>query len=125
MSSESERSCVRGGEVFLSVVKARSTPTPALSGRRCSSASAPASNSIAVKFSARSTIVRSFSAGHSHRNVVFFSTRRGYTVDAGWMREDFCFVEQSGRSYVRNHKAGFHAGTPGKERGQTFVHIGI
>ena len=64
-------------------------------------------------------------AGHSHRNVVFFSTRRGNIVDAGWMGEDSCFVEQSGCSDMRNHEAGFHARTPGKERGQTFVHIGI
>src|SRR6266567_3175321 len=62
MSPESERSSVRGCAIFLRAVKARSTPTPALSGRRCSNASAPASNSIASKFSARSTMARNFNA---------------------------------------------------------------
>src|ERR1051325_6618053 len=62
ISPESERSPASGGAIFRTAAKARSTPIPALSGRRCSRASEPASSSIANKFSARSTIDRSFSA---------------------------------------------------------------
>ncbi len=53
---------VRGGAICRTSLKARSTPLPAFSGRRCSSASAAASNSIAKRFSARSTMDRNFSA---------------------------------------------------------------
>src|SRR6266496_343797 len=62
MSPENERSCVSDGAIFRTAANARSTPTPALSGRRCSKASAAASNSMASRFSASSTIDRNFKA---------------------------------------------------------------
>src|SRR5437762_2214760 len=62
ISPESARSCVSGGANFRTAANARSTPRPAFNGRRYSRPSAAASSSIASKFSARSTIDRSFSA---------------------------------------------------------------
>src|SRR4029453_13464545 len=78
ISLESGRSCVSGGAIFLTAAKARSTPAPALRGRRCSRASAPASNSIASKFSAKSTIARSFNAP-----VMPMATWSSFPADVG------------------------------------------
>ena len=62
MSFASGRSCVSGLANLRTVAKAHSTPAPLFNGRRCSRPSAAASNSMANRFSARSTIDRSFNA---------------------------------------------------------------
>src|SRR5437588_6455284 len=62
ISSESGRSCTSGDAILRIAACARSTPTPAFNGLRCSKPSAAVSSSIASKFSARSTTERSFSA---------------------------------------------------------------
>src|SRR6184192_4672054 len=62
MSPESARSCVSGGAISRTTANACSTPAPAFNGLRCCKPSAAVSSSIASKFSARSTIDRSFSA---------------------------------------------------------------
>src|SRR5439155_3566077 len=59
ISPDRGRSCTSGGAIFRTAANARSTPTPAFKGRRCSKPSAAASNSMASKLSARSTIARS------------------------------------------------------------------
>src|SRR2546430_16250267 len=62
MSPDNDRSPVSRDATCLTSSNARSTPLPARNGRRYSSASAPASNSIAKRFSAKSRIDRNLSA---------------------------------------------------------------
>src|SRR4051794_27579348 len=62
MSFERGRSSVNGFAISRTALKARSTPTPARKGRRYSNPSAALRISMAIRFSAASTIARSFKA---------------------------------------------------------------
>ena len=67
-------------------------------------------------------MVRNFNAAsHSHRNMIFLSSRSRQIVDARRVSQDLGFVEKRDRRDVRNHEAGLHAGMLRKEGGQSFV----
>ncbi len=104
MSPESERSCVRGGAMFLTSANARSTPhRPSTDADVRTLQRRPAARSPA-NFPQDRQLTAISGAGHAHRNVIFFSAGRGHIVDARRMGEHSRFVEQRSRRDMRDHE---------------------
>ena len=98
---------------------------PAFSGRRNSRPSAAASNSIASRFSARSTIDRSFSAPVIPMEHDLLFRRKSSIIDARRMREHPRFVHQRRSRDMRNHETGLHSGMLRKKRGKPSLKSGL